>query len=124
EWLILPDSCLATAKSLQLLHTVLKDLQIHEQTMLSNLERTQGFIFAEAVMLALAEKCGKQSAYSLIHEIAMQAQQQNKNFKTALLADNRITAFLSEAELNQLCDVQQCTGACAAMVEQVIERVS
>ena len=124
EWLILPESCLATAKALQLLQTVLKDLQVHEQTMLDNLERTQGFIFAEAVMLALAEKCGKQSAHSLVYDIAMQAQQHNENFKTALLADKRITAFLSEAELNKLCDVRQCIGACAAMVDQVIERVS
>jgi adenylosuccinate lyase len=124
EWLILPESCLATAKALQLLQTVLQDLQVHEQTMLNNLERTQGFIFAETVMLALAQRLGKQSAHSLVYELAMLAQVQNQSFQEILATDARIQSLLTKNELQQLCGLENCIGACADMVDQLIASIN
>jgi hypothetical protein len=74
----------------------------------------------EAVLLALATKCGKQTAHTVVYELAMQTQQQGGNFKTALAADVRITAFLSATELDELFKLENRLGACAEMVAQLI----
>lgn len=124
EWLILPEICLASAKALQLLESVLSDLQVNPQRMLANLELSQGFIYAEAVMLALARQCGKQSAHSLVYELAMQAQQQGCHFKTALANDARITEHFSASELDELFKLENELGACAEMVDSVLNTLS
>ncbi len=124
EWLILPEICLAAGKSLQLLETVLSDLQVNPQRMRDNLELSQGFIYAEAVMLALANKCGKQSAHTMVYELAMLAQQQDCHFKTALANDARIMQHFSTEELDQLFKLENAVGACRDMVEQLLKVLS
>lgn len=91
--------------------------------MLANIEATNGFIHAEAVMLRLAKTLGKQTAHTLIYDIAMQAQAAGVHFKQALLNNAAITAVLSNAELETLLNLEQSAGACAQMVEQVIAHI-
>jgi adenylosuccinate lyase len=123
EWLIIPEITLATGKALQLLEQLVAGLQINPQRMLDNLALTHGFVHAEAVMLALAKKLGKQSAHRLVYELSMSAQSQKISFKTALEQNEQVTALLSTGELETLFDLQQCTGACSEMVNQLINQL-
>lgn len=120
EWLVLPEITLATGKALQLVQALLNKLQVNSSAMRDNLALTNGFIFAEAIMLALAKRLGKQSAHSLVYELAMLAQSENQSFQQVLAADSRINALLSNDELQQLCSLENCIGACADMVDQLI----
>ncbi|MGR8932845.1 MAG: class-II fumarase/aspartase family protein [Gammaproteobacteria bacterium] len=120
EWLILPETALATGKALQLLESLLANLQVNAARMRENLERSRGFIHGEAVMLALAPKIGKQTAHALIYEIAMRAQEQGNPLKAAVASDPRVTAHLSAADLEHLFDLEANTGACAELVDRLI----
>lgn len=123
EWLILPETALATGKALQLLETLLENLQVNAARMRENIARSRGFIHAEAIMLALAPKLGKQSAHTLVYDIAMQAQEQGVHLKTAVANDPRVAAHLSAADLEPLFDLEASTGACAEMVDRLIAAI-
>jgi len=123
EWIIIPDATLATGKSLDLLKLLLKDLQVNQQRMCANIMATNGFIHAEAVMLTLAKKLGKQSAHQIVYEVSMQAQSEGLHFKQALINNRQISAILTNDEIAALFDLEQSTGVCADMVDQVIAQI-
>ena len=120
EWIIIPDATLATGKSLDLLELLLKDLQVNQQLMRANIMATNGFIHAEAVMLTLAKTLGKQSAHQLVYEVTMQAQSEGLHLKKALINNRQISAILTNDAIDALFDLEQSTGACVDMVDQVI----
>jgi adenylosuccinate lyase len=124
EWAIIPDATLAAGKSLSLLKQLLKDLQVNPQRMHANIVATQGFVHAEAVMLVLAKMLGKQSAHQLVYDLTMQAQDEGLHLKQALINNPQIGAILTHDEIEALFNPEQSTGVCAAMVEQVIARIS
>lgn len=123
EWTIIPDATLATGKSLDLLKLLLKDLQVNQPRMRANIMATNGFIHAEAVMLTLAKTLGKQSAHQLIYEVTLQAQSEGLHFKQALINNQQISAILTNNEIEALFDLEQSTGVCADMVDQVIAQI-
>jgi adenylosuccinate lyase len=123
EWLIIPDATLATGKALALLKSLLEDLQVNRERMLVNILATNGFVHAEAVMLALAKALGKQSAHQLVYEVTMQAQSEGLHFKQALINNGQISAILADDEIEALFDLERSTGVCGDMVDQVIAQI-
>jgi adenylosuccinate lyase len=91
--------------------------------MRANIMATNGFILSEAVMLALANKLGKQSAHRLVYEVAMKAQSEGLHLQQALINDRQITTILTNDEIAVLFDLEKSTGACADMVDQVIAQI-
>jgi len=123
EWVIVPDVTLAAGKSLALLKLLLKDLQVNRKRMQANILATNGFVHAEAVMLALAKVLGKQSAHKLVYEVSLHAQNDGLHFKQALLNNQQISATLTNDEMNALFNLNQSTGVCAEMIDQVISQI-
>lgn len=123
EWAIIPEASLATGKALTLLTQLLSNLQVNSQRMMDNIEQTQGFICAEKVMLALAQKLGKQSAHSQIYRLSRIARLRDLHLKQAALQDKEISHYLSRSEIDALFELEQSAGCCAQMVEQVLARI-
>jgi len=123
EWIIIPDATLATGKSLDLLKLLLKNLQVNQQRMRTNILATNGFVHAEAVMLTLAKTLGKQSAHQLVYEVTLQAQSERLHLKQALINNQKISAILNSDEIEALFDLEKSTGVCADMVDQVIAQI-
>ena len=120
EWAVLSETSLAVGKLLALLRTLTENLVIHADRMQANLEATGGFVLSEAVMLALAERIGKQSAHTLVYETAMHAHTTGRGLKEAILDNPQICAYLSTQEIESLFDYRRHTGQCTAMVDQVL----
>jgi adenylosuccinate lyase len=120
EWAVLAETCLAVCKLLSLTNTLTAHLDVHPERMLANLESTKGFILSEAVMLALAEQTGKQTAHTLVYETAMKAHEAAQPLKDALLNNPAITAHLAPEKIESLFDYRQHTGLCREMVDRVL----
>lgn len=123
EWVILPGACLTTQKALALLQILLENLQVHTERMSDNLLATKGFIHAEQVMLSLTPKLGKQSAHALVYQVAMLASEQGIGLKEALLAKPEVVSLLGLQGIESLFELQQSTGCCGQMVDQVVTEV-
>ncbi len=74
-------------------------------------------------MLALAKTLGKQSAHRLVYEVSLQAQNDGLHFKQALLNNQQISATLTNDEMDALFNLNQSTGVCAEMIDQVIFQI-
>jgi adenylosuccinate lyase len=124
EWAVLAETCMAAAKLLALTNTLTANLVIHPERMLANLEAGKGFVLSESVMLALAEKVGKQTAHTLVYDTAMKAHEAGRPLKDAVLENPAITAHLSAAAIEALFDYRKHVGLCREMVERVVRRGS
>lgn len=123
EWAILPSACLASNKALALLQSLLEHLQVHVDRMQDNLLATKGFVHAEQVMLTLTPMLGKQSAHSLVYRVAMAASEQGVTLQEALLAEPEVISTVGAEAIENLFDMQQSTGCCPQMVDQVLAQV-
>lgn len=120
EWLLIPECCLVTDKILLLLHSLLPNLTVNKEKMLENLASTNGMIYAEAVMLKLAARTGKQTAHRYVYDCAMQTHETGRHLKTILAEDANVRQWLSSADLDDCFELDNSTGHCSDMVERLI----
>ncbi len=121
EWGLLGPTCTMTGSILRLTKLMCANLQVDAAGMLASLAATRGFIFSEGVMLALAQKVGKQSAHELVYTIAMAAFEANRPLKEAILNNQEIMAHLSAEEVEKLFDYRQQWGLCPEFVDRVAQ---
>jgi len=114
ERVILPDSFIVADYMLHQFTRVMAGLQVYPENMRRNLARTEGLIFSQQVLLALAQKgMAREQAYALVqaHALAVWQEQQGawpdtpSRFQTRLLADPTLGQYLSPAELEQCFDL-------------------
>lgn len=119
EWGLIGPTCAMTGSLLRLAKIMCANLQVDKQIMRQNLEATQGYVLSEGVMLALAQKVGKQTAHTLVYETAMAAFEAGRPLPEAILENNQIMAHLSAQEVEALFDYEQQLGLCPQFVDRV-----
>jgi adenylosuccinate lyase len=109
ERVILPDASILCHYLLVNMAELVGQLQVHARNMERNLNLYGGVIFSQQVLLALVEKgLSREEAYRLVQENAHRAwNQPGGDFRANLLADPRVMAHLSEAELQDCFDPQR-----------------
>jgi len=123
EWNAVPLVTLATDKALALLEELVANLEVFPERMWANLVATRGFVLSERVMLALAERIGKQSAHRLVYDATMSAHGSNRTLEETLLASPEIMAYFTRDEVRALLDYRAASGHCGAMVDRVLADV-
>jgi adenylosuccinate lyase len=121
EWHAVPELTMAAGKSLNLLKEMTSGLVVHPERMRANLEASKGYTLSEAVMLALAERVGKQTAHRLVYETAMRAAEQGMPLRPAIAEDRAIMKHFSTQEIDALFEYTAQTGMCGALVDQVLQ---
>ena len=120
EWAYLPELCIMTDGALAQTLRVLSGLHIDPKRMRANLDALNGLMLSEAVMFALGEKVGRQTAHDVVYEAAMHAFNHREPFRDVLLRDPIVSAHLNAAEIDQLLDPARYTGLAAQMVDRVL----
>ena len=95
-------------------------LRIDADRMRANLDAQRGYVLAEPVMLALAERVGKQRAHELVHRAALAGQEKGVPFAEALAADHDIVRELPHAAA--LLRAENALGAAGELVDRVLRR--
>ncbi|HOT97809.1 MAG TPA: adenylosuccinate lyase [bacterium] len=105
ERIIFPDSFILLDYMLHRLSRILEGLVVYPDQMATNLRRTRGLIFSQPVLLALTGKgMSRETAYKIVQENAMRCWRSGEEFKEILLADQRVLALLSPAEISACFD--------------------
>ncbi|MCL6479125.1 MAG: adenylosuccinate lyase [Peptococcaceae bacterium] len=105
ERVIIPDSTIILDYMLYKFTNVMRNLLIYPENMEKNLERTGGLLFSQRVLLALVDKgLARERAYELVQRNAMEAWQNNRDFRGLLLADRDVAAVLNREEIDSLFD--------------------
>ena len=101
ERIVLPDATELLDYMLTRFKGILENLVVYPETMLANIYRTRGVIFAQRVMNALIAKgLSREAAYDTVQPIAMEAWTNNKDYKTLLEASADVMGRLSQEELD------------------------
>ena len=101
ERIVLPDATELLDYMLTRFKGILENLVVYPETMLANIWRTRGVIFAQRVMNALISKgLSREQAYDTVQPIAMDAWTNNKDYKTLLEASSDVMGKLSQEELD------------------------
>jgi adenylosuccinate lyase len=120
EWALVPEaSCLAGA-ALHWTLVVVRGLRVDVGRMTENLGRLGGLLLSEPVMLALGRTLGRDAAHEAVYDAAMAAFEGRGSFRARLLADPRVAAVLTPAELDALLDPRRYTGLAGRFVDRVV----
>lgn len=120
ERIIGPDSTILIDYMLHRLTKILKDLVVHQDRMIENLEKTNGLIFSQQLLIKLAEKgIDRQKAYVMVQRNAMKVWENGTDLKDLVMQDNEITEYLAEKEIEEVFDLDYHLK----YVDHIFERV-
>lgn len=123
EWLAIPEAFVLLSGSLQHAIPMLEGLQVDKGKMLDNLNMGGGLLMAEAVMMGIAPKIGRNQAHNLVFGAAREAWDKGIALKEALVGDIKIREHLSINEIDALIDPANYTGSADNMIERVLRNV-
>jgi 3-carboxy-cis,cis-muconate cycloisomerase len=122
EWISLPESFLLTASSLSNAKSMLAGLVVHEARMRENLDLTHGLIVAEAVMMAMAPKLGRQHAHDVVYEACRKAIEGGGDLADILAGMPEIIEALGSVDaIRRHCDPANYLGLSGKMVDRVLD---
>lgn len=100
ERIILPDATCLLDYMLNRFKGIIENIVVYPKTMLENIYKTNGVIFAQRVMNALIEKgLARESAYDLVQPIAMKAYNERIDYQTLLSSNEEVMKHLTKDEL-------------------------
>ena len=105
ERIIFPDSLILVDFMLNRFNGIVQNLVVHEKNMLKNTDKFGGIVFSQKVLLELVEKgLTREDAYKIVQKNALDAFENDGNFKANLLADEQVTKLLSTDEIDKIFD--------------------
>jgi adenylosuccinate lyase len=106
ERLILPDTFLAVDYMLDRFGWIVDGLVVYPERMLRNLNASHGLFFSHRLLLALVESgLARGEAYGLVQRNAMQAWDEERDFRELVEADTEITSRLDASALDAVFDL-------------------
>ena len=107
ERVIGPDSTILIHYMLRKMTSMMERLIIYPENMKRNLEKTEGLIFSQSVLLALVDKgITREEAYKLVQKNAMQSWIKGKDFLTLLKKDKKIGVLLKKNEIEKIFNLK------------------
>ena len=120
QWFTLRDLLCSTASALAAMAEVLEGLEVDENAMLANLQRSRGLVFSENVSVRLSRSLGKRAAHALTEKLCETAVRDGRSLLEMMRADPQASAAVSGKELEELFDPRRSSGSAAAMIERAL----
>jgi adenylosuccinate lyase len=120
ERVVIPDAFLALDYMLDRFRRLVDGLVVHADRMRANLDATRGLVFSHRLLLALVDAgLGRDEAYRLVQRHALQAWEDERDFRELVGADPEIARRLGPAGLAGVFDLE----ASIRHVDVVFERL-
>ena len=124
EWETLPEIFNLCSGALAKMIDVLAGLEVDEFRMASNLELTNGLIFAEGVSMKLGTQLGRAGAHALVERASRLAIENKKHLRDVLMGDAECKRLLSDAEIAALFDPAGYLGMTRQSIGRVLGRAA
>ena len=120
ERVILPDSFCALDHMVRRFTGIVRDLVVHSDRMLANLQRSRGVVFSGTVLLELARRgLSREEAYTWVQRNAMRSHDERLDFKELLAEDQDVTRVMSRQDLDTVFDLSVQLRHVDAIFERV-----
>ena len=124
EWLALPQAFILAGGIVEKLASILEGLTVSSQRMGENLALTRGQIMAEAVMMAIAGRIGRERAHELVSEASTRATAEGRGLGDVLRLDREVTDLLAPEEISRLLEPESYLGIAAQAVDAAVRENS
>lgn len=105
ERIILPDSTILLDYMLYKFTGIVENLLVYPDRMIENMNKTQGLIFSQPLLLALTDKgVSREDAYRWVQRNAMKVWEKNTGFKDLVAKDGDIMKILSKRDVDHIFD--------------------
>lgn len=115
----LPRICTHTHRMIELATRVFAGLTVDEDRMLANIAASRGQLFSERVMMALADRLGRQRAHDAVYEASMEAYDRDEHLRDALARSPVAGAAFTPEELDVLFDLGEIGAVAGVFVDRV-----
>lgn len=103
ERIIFPDSFMLVDFMLDRFNGIVKNLVVHEKNMLKNTNKFGGIVYSQRVLLKLIEKgLTREEAYRLVQRNALDAFENDGDFRINLLNDKDVEKLLTPSEIDMI----------------------
>lgn len=107
ERVIIPDSTILINYMLVKITSLIASLKVYPENMLINLNKTQGLVFSERILLELVNKGLKRDdAYKIVQRNAMSVWEGKGAFKDLLKNDKELKNYLNIKEIEECFDLK------------------
>ena len=124
EWETIPEIFNLCSGALGKSIELIAGLNIDPERMSSNLDFTQGLVYAEAVSMALSSHLGKSAAHLLVERLCRVAIESKRALIDVLADDQDVSRLLSREQLKNQFDPNQYLGSCHTAIDRVLSRAS
>lgn len=120
ERVIIPDSTILLDYMLVTITDIIKQLVVHKDVMLDNIEKTNGLIFSQQVLLKLMEKgLPRMQAYEIVQKCALRVINERSDFKKIVSENRDIQASLTPEEIEACFSLDVHTKHVGAIFRKV-----
>lgn len=118
------EACVMMGDVLERLIMIMEGAELKPERMRANLDLSGGMILAEAIMLKLGEKLGRQEAHDVLYDVAQSIATDGGSFAERLVNTPAVRDQLDDAEITRLLDPTAYTGLCAQMAHMQADRAA
>ena len=106
ERVILPDATMLLDYILGEMTYIVDNLVVYPKKMIFNLEKVQGLVFSQRIMLYLIQEkdLTRKTAYELIQKSALYAWEKQVPFKEVLLSDRKFLSYVKPKDIEKFFD--------------------
>ncbi|MDH5756455.1 MAG: adenylosuccinate lyase [Nitrospinota bacterium] len=106
ERVVIPDSTTLVDTMLHKMIFILDGLNVYPDRMLENMERTNGLIFSQRMLLELTQTgMSREDAYMIVQRAAMRCWKEKAQFMDLLLAEPKVRGSLSKERIEECFDI-------------------
>ena len=121
EWPTIAAAVQATGSALEAMADLAGELTVYPDRMRANIERTNGAIFAERVMMSMAERIGRESAQLIVSDALARSREAGTTFRNALMAMPDVVDALPAETLRRIDVPEHYLGAAETLRVQLLE---
>jgi len=121
ERVILPDVTIAVDYMLERFTWVMKNLVVHPENMMKNLEKTNGLIYSQRLLLKLTQAgAQREEAYKWVQAAAMKTWETGQPFERSIREEKEITSRVGPDELKEIFNLDSFLKEVDAIFARVV----
>lgn len=121
EWAAAADVSHYCLAALAILGDIVGGLIVHSERMAQHARSAADGVCSEALMLALGQHIGKQSAHAHVYELSQAARSQGRPLREVLSESPVVMGALTDCDLDELFDPGRYLGSSAELLEGAVD---